>query len=101
MDNLLEQPIKKYMHLWIIFGIIRSFIAPDSSGSACEQALLDPAEKIYMSIKFFICSRKNLKVEDLEINKRYYIEYNGSFDKYNVYLSKFLEFHIHLKMVYL
>lgn len=65
MDNLLEPPIKKYWHLWNIF------------------------EKLYMSIKFFICSRKNLKVEDLEINKRYYIEYNGSFDKYNVYLSKF------------
>ena len=65
MDNVLEQPIKKYWHLWNIF------------------------EKLYMSIKFFICSCKNLKVEDLEINKRYYIEYNGSFDKYNVYLSKF------------
>jgi hypothetical protein len=65
MDNLLEPPIKKYWHLWNIF------------------------EKIYMSINFFTCFRKNLKIEDLEINKKYYIEYNGSFDKYNKYFSKF------------
>jgi hypothetical protein len=76
-ENLLEKEHyvpTKYWHIWNI------------------------CEKLYINIKFFICCKKNLKVEDLEIGKKYYVEYNGSFDKYNVYLPKFYRIPYTLEM---